>query len=434
MPDEGAEAVGLLQRLIACDTSNPPGREAQAAAMLEEYLRPLGIECERIAKDPARPNLVARLRGGGGPSLAFLAHLDVVQARREDWSVEPFAGIERDGAVWGRGAIDMKCQVAAVAVALATLARERLRASGDLLLILTADEEVGEAGVGMPFLVETRPGLAPDYVVGEGAGERYRTPGGPIYLLDRGVKCSAGGTLTIHGRPGDASLHGTGVSAVSFLATLLARFERCSPERRVPSEVEPLLDLFGSNGDSIDARVAHVHEANEALGRIVDSLTTNVFVPSTVDARGPSNVVPEQATVGLYGASLPGVDKADLEAELRSRLGDGRYELDVDEPEGGLVSPLGTPLHEAIEAFLAERDPEARLVPALGYGFSDCQLAREAWGSVTYGFVPFRHADPLTNLSSKHGVDEHVRIDDLAFQTDFALYIARRLLASRNRP
>ena len=221
MPDSHAEAAVLLQRLIACDTSNPPGREAQAAAIIEGYLRPLGLECERVAKDPERPNLVVRLPGSGGPSLAFLGHLDVVQARREDWSVEPFAGIERDGAIWGRGAIDMKCQVAAAAVALATLARERFRPTGDLLLILTADEEVGEAGVGMPFLVEQRPDLAPDYVVGEGAGERYQTPQGPIYLLDRGVKCSAGGTLTIHGRPGDASLQRAGISAVSALTTLL---------------------------------------------------------------------------------------------------------------------------------------------------------------------------------------------------------------------
>src|ERR687885_936835 len=120
------EAVALLQRLVACDTSNPPGREAQAAAILEDYLRAAGLESERVAKDPQRPNLIASLRGrGGGPSLAFLGHLDVVQARRQDWSVEPFAGIERDGAIWGRGTIDMKCQVAATAVAFATLARER---------------------------------------------------------------------------------------------------------------------------------------------------------------------------------------------------------------------------------------------------------------------------------------------------------------------
>src|SRR3954470_14666932 len=136
------EVAGLLQRLIACDTSNPPGREAQAAAILEEYLQAAGIACERVAKDPERPNLIATLPGrGGGPSLAFLGHLDVVQARREDWSLEPFAGVERDGAIWGRGAVDMKCQVVAAAVALATLAREGFVPTGDVTLIFVADEE-----------------------------------------------------------------------------------------------------------------------------------------------------------------------------------------------------------------------------------------------------------------------------------------------------
>src|SRR4051812_34507673 len=184
-----ADAVTLLRRLVACNTSNPPGNEAQAAAILEELLVPAGVECERVAKDAGRPNLVARLPGrGDGPSLAFLGHLDVVQARREDWTVEPFAGTVRDGAVWGRGTVDVKCQVAATAVALATLAGEGFRPEGDLMLILTADEEVGEASVGMPFLVDQRPDLAPDLVVGEGAGERYETSEGPVYLVDCGVK------------------------------------------------------------------------------------------------------------------------------------------------------------------------------------------------------------------------------------------------------
>src|SRR3954465_3898068 len=90
--------VGLLRRLVACDTSNPPGRETQAVAILEDYLAAAGLECESVAKDPASANLIARLPGrGSGPSLAFLGHFDVVVARREEWSVEPFAAVERDG-------------------------------------------------------------------------------------------------------------------------------------------------------------------------------------------------------------------------------------------------------------------------------------------------------------------------------------------------
>src|SRR3954465_9951285 len=94
------ETCDLLKRLVACDTSNPPGHETQAAAILEEYLLAAGLECERVAKDPDRTNLLVLLRGNGpGPSLGFLGHLDVVVARREEWSLEPFAAIERDGAI-----------------------------------------------------------------------------------------------------------------------------------------------------------------------------------------------------------------------------------------------------------------------------------------------------------------------------------------------
>src|SRR3954451_941009 len=265
------EVTQLLRRLVACDTSNPPGREAQAAAIVEDYPEPSGIECERVAKDPERPNLIARLRGrGSGPSLAFLGHLDVVQARRQDWSVEPFAGVIRDGAVWGRGAVDMKCQVAATAVALATLARQGFVPNGDLMLLLAADEEVGEAGVGTPFLIEQPPDLAPDYVIGEGAGERYNTPAGPVYLMDHGVKATCSVTLTVRGRAADASLRGNGQSAVFELARLLTRLAEHDAEPRIPPEVQPLVDLLTPATLPPRERIAAIAAANPALGRIVD--------------------------------------------------------------------------------------------------------------------------------------------------------------------
>jgi acetylornithine deacetylase/succinyl-diaminopimelate desuccinylase-like protein len=420
------EATALLRRLIACDTSNPPGREAQAAAILEDYLEPAGIECERVAKDPARPNLLARLRGrGDGPSLAFLGHLDVVQARRQDWSVEPFAGVERDGAIWGRGAVDMKCQVAATAVALATLAREGFVPNGDLMLILLADEEVGDAGVGAPYFVEAKPDLRPDYVVGEGAGERFDTPRGPLYLVDHGVKRTASATLTVRGVAGDASLPDAGPSAAFELARLLRRLEEYEPAPRVRPEVEPLLDFLAPGVEDDAERVARARAANPALGMIVGALVTNVIHPTVIDAPGPANVVLEEATVTLPCIVLPGVEKDELEAELREALGEGDYTLEVVAPEGGLTSPTSTPLRDAIEGFLAEHDPDARLIPTLGYGYSDCHTMREAYGCVAYGFIPFRHADPMTNLTTKHGADERVLVDDLVFQTRAALHVAR---------
>jgi acetylornithine deacetylase/succinyl-diaminopimelate desuccinylase-like protein len=426
-----AEAVDLLRLLVACDTSNPPGREAQAAAVVEDYLGRAGVACERVAKDPDRPNLVARLRGrGDGPSLAFLGHLDVVRARREDWSVEPFAAIERDGAVWGRGTIDMKCQVAATAVALATLAREGFEPASDLMLILTADEEVGDAQVGAPFLVEERPDLRPDFVVGEGAGERIPTPDGPIYLLDHGVKATVPVELTVRGTPGDASLPDVGQSAIGEMTRLLGLLSEDRPPRRVPPELEPLLDAVAPGDLPPAARVERARSVHPALDQLVGALAGTVVRPTVVDVPAPENVVPDRAVVTLQCLVAPGTTRAEVEQELRHALGPGRYGLDVGEPLGGSTSPIGTVLHEAISTFLADSDPDARLIPALGYGLSDCHFMREAYGSVAYGFIPFRHADPLTNLRTKHGVDERILVGDLLFQVDCALSVPRTLAAA----
>jgi acetylornithine deacetylase/succinyl-diaminopimelate desuccinylase-like protein len=426
--DLRAEAAALLRRLVACDTSNPPGRETVAAAILEDYLLEAGLECERVTKDPERTNLLVRLAGRGtGPSLAFLGHLDVVVARREEWSVEPFAAIERDGAIWGRGTVDMKCQVAATAVALASLAREGYQPNGDLMLLLMADEEVGDAGVGAPYFVVARPDLCPDYVVGEGSGERFDTPAGPVYLLDHGVKASSSATLTVRGRPGDASLPDTGPNAVYEVARLLGRLQSHRSPVRIPAQVEPLIDAVAPSGGAPEERLAAARAAHPGLDRILGALVGTTIHPTILEAPAPQNVVPSEATVTLTCVALPGTTAEELERELRDALGEGDYELEITPLKGGLVSKEDTPLRDAIEAFLAEHDSEARLIPALGYGYSDCHVLREAYDCVAYGFIPFRHAEPMTNLQTKHGADERVLIDDLEFQTQAAMSVARSI-------
>ena len=151
------EVVGLLQELIRLDTVNPPGNETQAAELLRGYLAESGVAVELYAKVPERANLVARIPGSGdGPSLMLLSHTDTVVADPADWQVDPWSGELREGEIWGRGALDMKGQVAASAVAIASLAREGFQPAGDLVFAACADEEVGE-GFGLPWLCEAHP-------------------------------------------------------------------------------------------------------------------------------------------------------------------------------------------------------------------------------------------------------------------------------------
>jgi acetylornithine deacetylase/succinyl-diaminopimelate desuccinylase-like protein len=389
-----ADTVELLRRLVAVDTSNPPGNETAAAEVLRAFLEPAGVQCELVAREATRANLVARLPGGDGPTLCFLGHLDVVPARVLEWSRPPFAGALENGRVWGRGTVDMKCQLAAVATALCRVARDGRRPPGDILLLAVADEEVGEAQVGMPWLVEARPDIRTDYVIGEGAGERYNGDDGSFYTLDHGAKASCSPVrVTARGRSGDASLPGATPNALDELARLLIRLPKGPPR-------EP-----------------------RALLR--HALAGSTFVPVRVETPEESNVVPHEATCELYASVQPDATVASIEQELRELLGnDADYEIDVPEPQGGSTSPLQTPLHGAVEAFIGAHDGEARLEPILGYGYSDCHLAREAWDAIAYGFIPFRYVDPLVNLTTKHGADEHVLIDDLAFQTDCAQWLA----------
>jgi len=165
------EVRELTRELIRIDTSNPPGRESIAAEFLAGYLAEAGVESELTGPDPERLNLIARIAGAGeGPSLMLMAHTDVVPAPDADWSLPPFAGELRDGRVYGRGAADMKGELAARVVAFAEVARNGETPPGDVVLVAEADEERNTADVGMSWIARERDDLRCDYAINEGGG------------------------------------------------------------------------------------------------------------------------------------------------------------------------------------------------------------------------------------------------------------------------
>ena len=185
------EATKLLADLIRIDTSNPPGHETPAAVFLQWFLEREGIACELISKDPERANLVAQIKGSGeGPSLTLLGHTDVVPVDRESWSVDPFEGVVKDGYVWGRGALDMKCQTVCNVLAFALIARSGIRPRGDLVLIAEADEEEGSTGVGLPFVVAQRPDLRTDYALNESSERLVLSDGRIVHLFGTAEKAT----------------------------------------------------------------------------------------------------------------------------------------------------------------------------------------------------------------------------------------------------
>src|SRR5919201_3805351 len=224
------EVTQLLRRLIRLDTVNPPGNETAAAELLRDYLAESGVESELYAKVPERANLVARLPGRGeGPSLLFLSHTDTVLADPSEWRVDPWSGELRDGEVWGRGALDMKGEVAVSAVTIASLAREGFEPAGDLIFVAAADEEVGQ-GHGLPWLCENRPdAVHADYALNEGAGERIELAGRGFYVCSTAEKMRSPFRLRAHGRAGHDSMPGIADNALVKAAGLIERLTAYKP-------------------------------------------------------------------------------------------------------------------------------------------------------------------------------------------------------------
>src|SRR5215204_5457585 len=186
----GAEAVTLLGELIRFKTVNPPGNERAAQEYLSGRLTAAGFECELLAAEPQRPNLIARLAGDApGPTLCLLGHVDTVSADPSEWSFDPWAGDVVNGEVRGRGAQDMKGQVAAEVAAAINLASAGWRPGhGELKLIFTADEEKG-ADIGAAWLCAEHPEKAyADLVVNEGGGASFEIGGRRFYSLCVGEK------------------------------------------------------------------------------------------------------------------------------------------------------------------------------------------------------------------------------------------------------
>lgn len=425
------EVTDLLQRLIRVDTTNPPGNETAAAELLRDYLEANGIACELIAKVPERANLVARIPGGDGPSLLFLGHTDVVLADPAEWSVPPFSGELRDGMVWGRGALDMKSEVAANAVAIASLAREGFRPSGDLIFAATADEEAG-AGFGLEWLCEAHPdAVRCDFAVNEGGGDRIELEDGrPIYSATVAEKMTAPFRLRVRGRSGHASMPRIADNALVNAVRLIERIAEYRPEPQLGPEVEGFLQVV--LGEVVPAAEAaeRVAALSPVAAMVIDALLAPTFSPTVISASKKRNVIPALCDVEVDCRLLPGQHPEHVEPMIRAVLGgDVDYELEWIEARGGTRSSLDTPLWRALDEWVAEAEPGASAVPLACVGFTDSHWLREAFGTVAYGFFPSTgELPPEISASLIHSADERIPVADLEFGVSWLRHAARSIL------
>jgi acetylornithine deacetylase/succinyl-diaminopimelate desuccinylase-like protein len=431
-----SEVVDLCRALIQLDTTNPPGGETAAAILLRDFLEPSGVECEIVARDPHRANLVARLPGRGtGPSMALVGHTDVVPCDALDWTHPPFAAVvDDDGYLYGRGAVDMKNEVAARAVTLSRLARSGFRPRGDLWFLAVADEEDGVADVGMRWLLEQRPDIRPDYALNEGEGVRLELADGRVVVT---VAVGDRGTFPVRvvavGEAGHASMPSQGNNAVPLLAEILRRVGTGMPSVQSNEYVDRMLRvLVGDfNGDYAGA-VAAAADLHPALTHLIPALAGTTMAPTMLRASSKRNVMPARASVELDCRILPGTTEAEVEAVVHQVIGsDVRYELERPEPlVAGSASQAAGPLFDICQEFLDETDPGAVLLPTIDTGFTDSVFLRASVGTVAYGFSPFRTTPAEVVQAGYHNRDERVHVDDLALSAQFHEFAVRRLLGA----
>ena len=422
------EVTELLQELIRVDTVNPPGNETMAAELLRAYLEPHGVQCELYARVPERANLVARIPGRGGPRLALLSHTDTVLANAGEWEVGTWSGELRDGEVWGRGALDMKGEVAAGAVALASLAREGFAPSGDLIFVAAADEEVN-VDFGLSWLCREHPeAVRADYALNEGGGERITLGGRAFYLLASAEKMSAPFVLRTRGRSGHASIPHIGDNALLKAAPLIEKLGAFEPEPMHIPETEAFFRVV--LGKVLEPREGYrrLRELDEPLAGVIRALFGPTYAPTMASASLKRNIIPAVCEVTVDSRLLPGQTPDDSAAIVREVLGDGEYELEWIEAAGGTRSPLESPLSEAIESWVGEADPEAAVAPICVPGFTDSHWMREAFGTVAYGFFPMRTMSAEVATLLVHSANERAAVDDLELGVEFYRYAARALL------
>jgi acetylornithine deacetylase/succinyl-diaminopimelate desuccinylase-like protein len=429
------EATELLQRLIRFNTVNPPGNERPAQEMLRSLLEAAGFECELLGATEERPNLIARLPGRAeGKRLCYLSHVDTVLADASEWSVDPWSGEIKDGFVWGRGALDMKGQVACEVAAASSLGRSGWRPErGELLVVVTCDEEAG-ATYGAQWLCDNVPDkVRCDMVVNEGAGEVLDFEGRRMYTLCIGEKGVFRFRLSTEGRAGHASMPGIGDNALLRMVEVLSRLDgRQPPFDPYPAGVASLQALTGGQVEDVASALARVRAVEPRLGDQFESMMRVTLAPTMIRASEKENVIPSRCTVRVDCRVPPGIGESHVRHRVEELLGseaEAGYTLEFSEEVIGNSSPAESSLAGFFQDFIAKTDAGAQLLPLVLTGFTDSHWFRKAFPEcVAYGFFPQRAMSRWDTMPLIHAPDERIAIDDIEFASRFFSELAPAVL------
>jgi len=413
------EVVDLCRDLLRIDTTNTgdldtSAGERVAAEYVAGKLAEVGVEAQIIESAPGRANVVARLTGTDPSREALLVHghLDVVPADAAEWSVHPFSGEQRDGYLWGRGAVDMKDFDAMLLAVVRAWQREGYRPPRDVMLLFTADEEAG-GSYGAHHLVDRYPQLfdGVSEAIGEVGGFSFTVAEDlRLYFVQTAEKGLDWLRLHAHGRPG----HGSFVhddNAVTALAEAVARLGR----HRFPITLTPTVRSFLAEvapilGIEPDAEA--LIDKIDAVRPLLGATIRNTANPTRLAAGYKDNVIPSKASATVDCRTLPGQSEA-FEAQLAEIVGPD-IAIEYVQRQPALETTFDGPLVEAMVAALRAEDPGAKPVPYMMSGGTDAK-AFARLGIRCFGFTPLQLPPDLNFAALFHGIDERVPVEGLQF-------------------
>lgn len=427
----------IYEELVEIDTSPSTGSCTRAVNAMLVHLRNAGYserDAQVIIPDgaPEDGNLVATLRGSSSRAVLLLAHIDVVDARREDWERDPFTLIEENGYFYARGATDDKAMAAVFLDLMIRLRQENFRPRRTLRLALTCGEETSNRVNGVDYLLNNhRQWLQADFAINEGAGGILSPQGEPIALnIQAGEKIHQVVTLTVT-NPGGHSSRPVPENAIYRLSAALTRLSQYN----FPIELTPVTRTFfermapiagGAMGESMAAIARNPQDAAAAAALARDpsfnAIMRTTCVATQVDAGHAANALPQRAVATLSCRVLQGHSSDELQAELQRAIGDENVVVEIVRRRDGSRPPrLTAQILGPVERVAARMWPGTPIIPTMTPGATDGRFLNNA-GIPTYGMSGMFSAPGESNA---HGLNEKIRVQSLYEGREFLESIVR---------
>ena len=432
-------ARDVLKQLVEMNTTHAHGSTGAANALAARFraagFAPADVVVLAPAAHPTKGNVVVRLHGrGGGAPILYICHLDVVEAKPEDWTVDPFKLTEKDGWLYGRGTIDMKGQDAAVAASLIRLKQEGFVPARDLIVAFTADEEAGGDANGVEWLFAThRPLVDAGLVINPDGGEAGMKAGRKLYVaLQTSEKVFLTLGLEVTDKGGHSS-RPTADNPIYRLAEGLARLAHF----RFPVHLTETTKLYFAGRAGLesgqlqaDMRAAGSGApAAEAVERLSANVETNIMLRTTctatmIDGGHAENALPQRAHALIQCRVIPGETPASVEAAIKTALADPRIAIrTVTAATPSPESPPSAAILHALEATTHEIWPEVIVLPEMSPGASDSKYT-SVLGIPSYGIDAM--FDDLDD-GRAHGRDERIGVTAFKQDVEFTYALMKRL-------